>query len=155
MPARARGSPPALRQRSWRRCVSYQKCCHPECERRISPTCVTSSAFVRSLGRRGDLGMTLLLCFFLLPRRENLHFAFWCNPRAQLPLPLLRQRLEPGECVARSFCERPEGQAFAQPAVDFRASEPALFPSPDRHVGPRLDFLPREKIFRYPCECRV
>src|SRR6266568_4410105 len=92
---------------------------------------------------------------FLLPRGKHFCFALGRKTGTELGLAVLRERLEPGERIARSFTKRPECQAFAECAVDLRASESALFSSPHRHVRPRLHFLPREKILRYPCESRV
>src|SRR6266542_1694730 len=99
--------------------------------------------------------MTWLSCFCLLPRRKHFHLPFGRKPGAHFRLPILRKRLEPGESVVCSFREWPEDQAVAQCTVDFCTRESALFSSPDRHVGPRLNFLSRQKIFRYPCERRV
>src|SRR6266571_7360401 len=92
---------------------------------------------------------------FLLPRGKHFCFALGRKTGTELGLALLRQRLEPGERIARSFTKRPECQAFAECAVDLRASESALFSGPDRHVRPRLHFVLREEIFSYPCERRT
>src|SRR5213592_1647347 len=95
------------------------------------------------------------LQIFFFPRGQYFRLTFRCQPRAELRLSILRKRLEPGECVVCSFRERPEGQAVAQCTVDFCTRESAVLSSPDRHVGPRLNFLSRQKIFHYPCERRV
>src|SRR5207249_9100464 len=90
----------------------------------------------------------------LLPYGENLCFVLRRKTGTQLRLAISRLGFEPGERVARSFCERPECQPFAQRALDLCASQSALSASPHGHIGPRLHFLPRKKIFCHPCECR-
>ena len=46
------------------------------------------------------------LSFLLLPRCERFRLAFGCKTGVQFRLSILRQRLEPGERVARRFSER-------------------------------------------------
>src|SRR5207237_585444 len=102
----------------------------------------------RSLRRRD-------LFLLVVPCSEHFCFAFGCKTGAQFRLSILWERLEPGECIASSFGERPECQPFAQRAIDLCVSESAPFSSPNRHVRPCLDFLVREKILCYPCKRRV
>src|SRR5207253_8049140 len=90
----------------------------------------------RLLLRRRSLRKPLSRAF--VPGGENFSFAFGYDSSAQFRLSIRRLGLEPGERVARSFCKRPECQPFAQRAIDFCASQSALFPSPDGHIGPRL-----------------
>src|SRR6267142_2159948 len=70
-------------------------------------------------------------------------------------LALLRERLEPGERIARGDVERSKRQALAQRATNVRSRNRIIFPSPHRHVRPRLHFLLSQKFLAYPSKLRV
>src|SRR5215211_6999541 len=70
-------------------------------------------------------------------------------------LALLRERLEPGERIARGDVQRSKCQALAQRATNVCSRNRIIFPSPHRHVRPGLHFLLAQKLLVYPSELRV
>src|SRR4030095_15881224 len=67
----------------------------------------------------------------------------------------LRERLEPGERIARGDVEWSKRQAFAQRASNVRSRNRIVFSCPHRHVRPGLHFLLSQKLFVYPSKLHV
>ena len=70
-------------------------------------------------------------------------------------LSVRRQRLEPGERIARGDIEWSERQAFAQGTTNICSRNRIIFSRPHRHVRPGLHFLLIQKFFAYPSKFRV
>src|SRR4029077_14882900 len=90
----------------------------------------------------------------LVPLREYFSFTLWRETSFRMRLALLRERLEPGERIARGDVERTKRQALAQRAINVRSRNRIIFASPNRHVRPGLHFLLSQKVLAYPGKLR-
>src|SRR5439155_12172048 len=101
------------------------------------------------------LGFLFRFIGLFLPRGKRFRFALWRETSFRMRLALLRERLEPGERIACGDVERSKRQSLAQRATNVRSRNRIIFPSPDRHVRPGLQFLLTQKFLAYPSKLRV